>query len=352
MLILTVISFVSVALFPMQAECFGLNLPPATHFSSTVLFPHSFTGYDPGVSGVISWSPSEAAEFIVWHHGEPKQAGMQLSPMIKNWSGDDVGEFLSRLFLGKVIKEENKVSFCPSNVRNPQWLGLGDKGFIAMEELLFHALPDSVLTPEALSRCAQEFLTKEHRWPAKIDGCKEDDRSKDKDKDKEIDRKNKDGGVQFESDTFASLGYSAQFARVLGSVRRERISEFTADDIVKMLTLPEHGDKAHGYAHMPDFFNNLGVKLTASQKVATVERLALSGWAPSTLAKFVCSIGEIEEGQNELDTDAVVPVVEKNEKSTATSGADCKPVLKSKKGSYVPAGFIPIKTRSVFKVPS
>ena len=278
MLKFTATSFAFAALSLMQAESFGLN-PPKAASSSTVLFPHQFGGYDAGVAGVVTWSPSEAAEFVVWHHGEPRQAGMQLSPMIRNWSGDDVGEFLSRLFLGEVIKEENKISFCPSNVRNPQWRGLGNEGFAAMEDLLLHAVPDSVLSPEGLARCAQAFLMKEHRWPGKTKNDKE----------------KRDSGVQFESDTFADLGHSATFARVLGSVRRERISEFTANDIVRMLTLPEHGDKSQGYSDMPEFFNNLGVQLTSSEKVLTVEQLALSGWAPSTLAKFICSIEEVEE---------------------------------------------------------
>jgi len=268
-------NLIFIAIVLQKAECFVSNIPTFTH-GSTVLNPHHFAGYDAGVAGTVTWSPSEAAEFVVWHKGKAKNAGMQLSPMIRNWSGDDVGEFLSRLFLGEVLEDENRVTFCPSNVRNPQWLGLGDEGFEAMKDLLLHALPDSVLSPEGLSRCAQAFLMKEHRWPAKD--------------------KNADGsGVQFESDTFADMGHSAKFARVLGSVRRERMSEFTAKDIVSMLTLPEHGDKAQGYAHMPEFFNNLGVQLTSSEKVATVEQLALSGWAPSTLAKFVCSIEEIEE---------------------------------------------------------
>ena len=258
----------------MQAESFVLN----SARSSTVFFPLRFGGYDAGVAGVTTWSPSEAAEFVVWNRSEPRQAGMQISPMIKNWSGDDVGEFLSRLFLGEVIKEENQISFCPSNVRNPQWLGLGDEGFAAMKDLLAHALPDSVLSPEALARCALAFLMKEHRWPAEMKNEKE-----------------RDSGVQFDSDTFAGLGHSAEFARVLVSVRRERMSEFTPNDIVRMLTLPEHSDKTQGYSHMPDFFNNLGVQLTSSQKVETVEQLALSGWAPSTLAKFICSIEEVEE---------------------------------------------------------
>ena len=103
MLKFTATSFAFAALSLMQAESFGLN-PPKAASSSTVLFPHQFGGYDAGVAGVVTWSPSEAAEFVVWHHGEPRQAGMQLSPMIRNWSGDDVGEFLSRLFLGEVIK--------------------------------------------------------------------------------------------------------------------------------------------------------------------------------------------------------------------------------------------------------
>ena len=37
--------------------------------------------------------------------------------------------------------------------------------------------------------------------------------------------------------------------------------------------------------------------MAPSEKVETVEKLALAGWEPSILAKFVCSIEEIEESE-------------------------------------------------------
>lgn len=44
-----------------------------------------------------SWNPAQAAEFVTWHIEGPEKAGTQLAPMIKDWIGNDVGEFLTRL---------------------------------------------------------------------------------------------------------------------------------------------------------------------------------------------------------------------------------------------------------------
>lgn len=327
------VSVLCAALTILHAESFALN-PPKAVLTSTVLFPHQFGGYDASVAGVIVWTPLQAAEFVLWHHGTPRQGGMQLSPMIKGWSGDDVGEFLGRLYLGEVIKEEERISFCPSNVRNPQWLGLDDEGFAGMKDMLLHALPDSVLAPEGLARCAQAFLMKEHRWPAQLKNGKKGDSG-----DKE-----KPSNVKFESDSFTDMGHSAKFATVLGSVKRERISEFTANEIVSMLTLPEHGNKSQGYSQLPEFYDSLRFQLTSAEIVETVEKLALAGWAPSTLAKFACSIEEVED----LTRNSNIATVLQTPESVATVGSATLAYDSSTESASttigVPASFVPVQT--------
>jgi len=330
---------IGAALSILQTESFVLNLPKAVLLttSSTVLFPHQFGGYDANQAGVIAWTPSEAAEFVLWHLGTPRQGGMQLAPMIKGWSGDDVGEFLGRLYLGEVIKEEERISFCPSNVRDPQWLGLSDEGFAGMKDMLVHALPDEVLSPEGLARCAHAFLMKEHRWPAQLKNGKEGDNAGDKD--------NASKARQFESDSFTALGYSAKFARVLGSVKRERISEFTASEIVSMLTLPEHSIKSQGYSQLPDFYDSLGFELTSSEIVQTVEKLALSGWAPSTLAKFACSIEEVEGWNRNSNIAALHQTTESVSTHVSDSSAEStSTAVPTPYGDGVPAAFVPVQT--------
>jgi len=60
------------------------------------LFPHQFNGgYDAAMA--VKWTPMQAAEFVIWHVGDTKDAGKQLMPLIPHWSGSDVGEFLTRL---------------------------------------------------------------------------------------------------------------------------------------------------------------------------------------------------------------------------------------------------------------
>jgi hypothetical protein len=249
----------------------------SSYESSTTLLNqhHQFSGFDAGRSAEVSWTPSEAAEFVIWHAGKPSQAGMQLSPMIRGWSGIDVGEFLTRLFLGEVDDDEKRISFCPSNVREPKWKGLDEEGKEAMRDLLLAALPNDVLSAAELARCGQSFLLKEHRWPSVA----------------------KDGEAakgEYEMDSFASMGYSADFAKTLGSVRRERMDEFTPKDVVEMLSLREH-DKDSGYFRLSEFWANLGIKMTPGEKVETVEGMALSGWAPSNIAQFIGVVEDIDE---------------------------------------------------------
>jgi hypothetical protein len=263
-------------------------LSSATFSSSTALFPHQFGGYDANIAA--KWTPSQASEFVLWHNAEPSKIGMQLMPIIKNWNGRDLGEFLSRLFLGKVLKDENKIEFCPSNVRNPQWLGLEEDGLSAMKELLIHALPQKMITPEELNRCAHSFLLKEHRWPIALSKSKKIPIKK------SINSNEKETDPSFDSDSFASMGHSAEFAKILGSVRKERTGlSFTHKELITMLTMPEFKDSSNGYPELAEFYSNLGIKLTALQKVEIVENLCVAGWSPSNLAKFICSIDDADE---------------------------------------------------------
>lgn len=263
---------------------------PSVQFSSSILFPHQFGGYDANVAA--KWTPSQASEFVLWHAAEPSRIGMQLSPIIKNWNGQDLGEFLSRLFLGKVLKEENKIEYCPSHVRNPQWLGLQDQGYVGMKDLLINALPQTMITPEELTRCAHAFLLKEHRWPVALTKTKSILIQQNKIKAGDV---NKDG---FDSDSFATMGHSAEFAKVIGAIRKERTGmNFTYKDLIKMLTMSEFRDASNGYPELADFYSNLGIKLTPKQKVEIVENLCVAGWSPSNLAKFICSIDDADEAE-------------------------------------------------------
>lgn len=295
----------------------GANVPnnsilaSATSSSSTVLFPHQFGGYDANVAA--KWTPSQASEFVLWHNAEPSKIGMQLMPIIKNWNGKDLGEFLSRLFLGKVLKDENKIEFCPSHVRNPQWLGLEEDGLIAMKDLLINALPQKMITPEELNRCAHSFLLKEHRWPIALSKSKKIPIKK------SANSKEKDTDADFDSDSFASMGHCAEFAKILGSVRKERTGmSFTHKELITMLTMPEFKESSNGYPELAEFYSNLGIRLTASQKVEIVENLCVAGWSPSNLAKFICSIDDADEDEVEK----CVEIVSRQTSSSSEDSSD------------------------------
>ncbi len=279
-----------------------------TRTTTTVLFPHTnpFGAYDASASKEVSWTPSQAAEFVIYHAGDPKQAGMQLSPMIQDWSGSDLGEFLTRLFLGELVKNDEgkveRVSYCPSNVRDPKWKGLDEDGVEAMKELLLAALPDEVLSAAEMSRCGQAFLLREHRWPKENSGASNIGISS--------------NSLEYETDSFASRGHSADFAKILGHVRSERMDHFTPQDVIQMISLREY-NQDHGYFQLTEFWNNLGIQMTPSEKIETVSGMALAGWAPSNIAQFVCSIEDLE-GERIIKTPAVV-AADKISTATATT---------------------------------
>ena len=160
--------------------------------------------------------------------------------MVKNWSGSDVGEFMTRLYLGEINEEEFTVNYCPSNVRNPRWKGLDEKGLKALEDLLMAAVPNEALNPQDLLSCAESFLLKEHRWPS----------------DKENSTATK---TSFEDDSFGNLGYNADIAKVLASVRRSRIGSLSAQDVVAMATLPENDERDQAYVKLATFYENIGI---------------------------------------------------------------------------------------------
>lgn len=329
----------------------GNILASAAFSSSTLLFPHQFGGYDANVAA--KWTPSQASEFVIWHNAEPSKIGMQLMPIIKNWTGKDLGEFLSRLFLGKLLKDENKIEFCPSHVRNPQWLGLEEDGLNAMKELLIHALPQKMITPEELNRCAHSFLLKEHRWPIALS------------KSKKIPIKNtantneKENDNGFDSDSFASMGHCAEFAKILGAVRKERTGlSFTHKELITMLTMPEFKETSNGYPELAEFYSNLGIQLTALQKAEIVENLCVAGWSPSNLAKFICSIDDA----NEDEVGKCVEIVSTPPLSEDSSGVDKvqppsphQPVLKfpftnSREASFLKKPFTDIISETVVEL--
>lgn len=331
------------------------KLPPVP-LSSTVLFPHQFGGYD--ANAAAKWTPSQASEFVLWHAGDPSKIGMQLSPIIKNWNGKDLGEFLSRLFLGKVVKEENKIEYCPSNVRDPQWLGLDDKGYAAMKDLLMNALPQKMITPEELTRCAHAFLLKEHRWPIALAKTKNIPIKQDK---SNIRNRNDDG---FDSDSFATMGHCADFAKVLGAIRKERTGmTFTYRELITMLTMSEFRDSSNGYPELADFYSNLGIKLNPKQKVEIVENLCVAGWSPSNLAKFICSIDDADESDinecveimsNSFTTSSVDTSLNN---SSPSSGASRQSTLKfpftnSREASFLKTTFDTIIADSVVELKS
>jgi hypothetical protein len=245
--------------------------------SSTILFPHQFNGgYDAAMT--IKWNPLQAAEFVLWHMGAPQDAGMQLAPMIPHWSGTDVGEFLTRIYLGETIFEQRKVSYDSKNVRTPQWRGLGQQGLEALHSLLSKALPNDVLTTVELARFGEAFLLNHHKWP-KL-------------------KASRDREIEFEGDTFASRGHGKDIAQVFGAIRHARIGGFSPSEVVSMVVLPENSEKEKGYLQLTDFFGNLGIILTSADTATVVEGMARGGWAPANIAHFMSEItmeGEVEE---------------------------------------------------------
>jgi hypothetical protein len=277
------------------------------HPPITVLFPHQFNGYD--ASNAVTWSPLQASEFVVWHVGAPQDAGTQLAPMIQHWSGSQVGEFMTRLYLGEKKQtahegEEDggdfKIVFESKNVRDPQWRGLSsEEGLQALTVLLQMALPKEVLNPTEIARCAEAFLLKHHTWPSSAATAAKKPANK------------------FEGDTFASRGHCAAIAQVLGTIRKKRVGAFSAHDVIAMVTLPENDVKEHGFLQLTDFFSNIGIALTSTEKVTIVQGMAMGGWGPANIAIFVGNIQEIAEEPS--NTSTVVSVAQGKESPPPTT---------------------------------
>ena len=220
--------------------------------------------YDPDS---VTWNPSQAAEFVMWHKGSPEYAGMQLSPMVANWGGLELGEFLTRLYLGVPKEDDFSVHYDPRKVQDPQWKGLDDDGATALLQLLDLAMSSDNLEPSEMGRAAFLFLLEKHEWQSEKKA------------------------IELPSSTFARQGHSVTLAKVFGELRKQRIGEFTVDDVVKMLTIPECRDKSK-ILQMVDFYTHLGIELGAAELAEAVEGLALAGWDPTGIALFA---GAVEE---------------------------------------------------------
>lgn len=252
---------------------------------------------------VSAWNPQQASEFITWHVEDPEKAGQQLAPLIHHWNGNDVGEFLTRMYLGQVDEENFTISYHPSYVRNPKWLGLGEDGLRYLTIFFQKALPAQALLAEEISRFADYFLLKEHKWP------------------KETNATDKDGC--FETDSFANQGHAADIARVFGYVRRERLGDFSAADVIDLVVPSKNQDQNLLLKEMPAFFGNLGIQLTSNEKIIVVEGLAKKGCAPGLIARLISSFEEISEEARltKLEEQKELPEAIELEKSTRTKKA-------------------------------
>eukprot|EP00536_Pseudo-nitzschia_multiseries_P019426 jgi/Psemu1/60704/gm1.60704_g len=123
--------------------------PSAPH--ETRLHYHLFNGgYNP--ASPLTWTPQEAAEFTIFHDGSPEHAGMQLRTAVQHWTGTDLAEFLTRLYLGHLEADSDnainnsiinnseeikkkKIVYEPQNVRSPKWKGLESReGILALKD--------------------------------------------------------------------------------------------------------------------------------------------------------------------------------------------------------------------------
>ena len=277
----------------------------------TKLHPHRFNGgYDP--SSPLTWTPQQAAEFTIFHEGTPQHAGMQLRTAIQHWSGADLAEFLTRLYLGFIKidvekdspphKTTRKIAYEPQNVRTPQWKGLDTReGIFALKDLLKEALSRELLSAQEIARFAEVFLLKEYRWPSRIQQSKSTPS-------RASFSKSGSGEVTFEKDSFYCLGHAQTFARVLMSVRKERgYDEINWNDIALMVTLPEKTDEDREVIPMKmlDFFRTISAHatLTALEKANIVQRMAIAGWSPLTIPRFVAELVSKEKPSENYTVD-------------------------------------------------
>ena len=273
--------------------------------ASTQLNLHRFNGgYDPG--SPLTWTPQQAAEFTIFHDGSPQHAGMQLKTAIKHWSGENLAEFLTRLYLGHEVssnsndidhEDKNKLIYEPKNVRSPQWKGLDTReGIFALKDLLKEALSKESLSAQEISRFAEEFLLKEYKWPSKkqqFTATINDSQS----------AAAAASEIIFENDSFYSLGHARTLARIILSVRKEQsLDDYNWYDFVLMITLPERNDNNRETAPMKmiEFFQTIAasVAFTTKDKADIVNRMAMSGWQPGSIPKFMAELFP-EESMND-----------------------------------------------------
>jgi hypothetical protein len=299
----------------------SIGRPQNSSFSSssvTILKLHQFNGgYDP--ASPLTWTPQQAAEFTMFHQGEPMYIGLQLRTAIKRWTGTDLAEFLTRLYLGQKVEPEqqsyrssslspatigeeskhretkSKIVYEPQNVRTPQWRGLETReGVLALKELLKEALSPDTMDPREIARFAEAFLLKEYKWPnQRINPIMGFTTNK-------FPRSNNNTMVPeiaFEHDSFYSRGHSKIIARIILWIRKERSVPFKWEDIVAMVTLLEHEQKEARAMQLTDFYETLvaHIPLTTKDKTRMVERLALGGWSSSDIPKFIAKILPDEE---------------------------------------------------------
>ena len=392
--------------------------------SSVLHLHHQFNGgYNPS-NLAVQWTPLQAAEFVLWQHNEddaqkgntnmdPAQVmvdndhatddyyydvGRQLAPLIQHWSGTQVGEFLTRLYLGQKKKldsstnsSEMKLTFESKQVRNPQWMGLTTaKGFHALQDLLEAALPDRVLEhPAEIARFAESFLLKEHTWPKEdneldetsnkrllpsLSNVSEKEDNEEEDNEEKVKqqklKKRLNGlptvsldeyvGVDFdngssttsaipmtpierrkptialERDSFASLGHAANMGKLWGQLRKTRLDSrtnnnndqtsnntiMTVKDVLAMVVLPEQDaaktEAQAGFLRLHDFWQHLGVQLTADDKITLVHGMAKGGWGPAPIAKFVSNIPQAKPVPAEVVNENV-PLLQAGFQETVTA---------------------------------
>jgi hypothetical protein len=358
--------------------------------SSVILFQttssnsnHHGSAYDASSSSTVTWNPLQAAEFVLWHDDDDYSTttarttnnndthvniGRQLQPLISHWKGTDAGEFLTRLYLGQFIIEDNssdgdgdgetttpskRLTFESRNVRCCQqhWMGglTQPHGKHALKELLHVALPDAVLEPAELARWAATFLGKEHTWPAAA-AAAASAAAPMKRKPKKASVSSSTHGTnitatatstkttsstsktttptaataattkKLEKDTFASVGYTIDFAQLVSELRLERYdnSPLTVDDVLTMVVLPERKVEESGVFFLAqlDFFQHIGIQLTATEKIGIVQGMAHGGWPPATIAKFVSKIEQVPE--------SLSVVIMTKQKANAEANANAK----------------------------
>jgi len=203
-------------------------------------------------------------------------------------------EFLTRLYLGqKVSSSDNDIDhnnrkelvYEPQNVRSPQWKGLNTReGIFALKDLLKEALSKESLSAQEISRFAEEFFLKEYKWPSKNLQLTTSNSSQSE--------------IVFENDSFYTLGHARTLARIIWSVRQERNFDFTWNDIVLMVTLPEKNDKNRETTSIQliEFFQTIaaGIPLTAKDKANIVNRMAMSGWCAGSIPRFMAELLPVE----------------------------------------------------------